>query len=112
LTAVVDDFAGLIALEGRLAGLSAAAMLALGMAAGLLGFSAWLFLIMAGVVMMVQHGYSWSGLLLIVALAHFGLAAAAVFAVRRLSANLLFRATRRSLNRKESGHAPARQAQA
>jgi len=109
-SALFGDWVGLVALEGRLAGLSAAGMLAFAILAGLCLFSAWLFLLGAVILLLAPLGYSWPGLLAAAAALNVLLAAALIFAIRKLSANLLFPATQQSLrrpNKEDTGSAAA-----
>jgi hypothetical protein len=98
LSRIVHDWIELIALESRLAGLSVAAMLALGVLSGLMFASAWL--LVAGSAVSWLHassGYSWSSLLLAAAVVNLLLGVVLALSIGRLSRHLLFPAMRRSL---------------
>lgn len=93
----VDDFLALAALEARLAGLSIAAMLGLGLAVGLLFITAWLLLVAGGTLWLVGLGMGWGPALLVTALANVLMGIVLVVLIVNLSRNVLFKATRRQL---------------
>lgn len=93
----MDDFLALAALEARLAGLSIAAMLGLGLAVGLLFVTAWLLLVAGGTLWLVDLGVGWGPALLVTALANVLMGIVLVVLIVNLSRNVLFKATRRQL---------------
>ena len=97
LSRVVHDWIELIALESRLAGLSLAAMLALGMLSGLMFASAWLLMAGSAVSWLHASGYSWFSLLLAAAMVNLLLGVVLALSIGHLSRHLLFPAMRRSL---------------
>ena len=97
LRSISDDLFTLVTLEARLAGLSIAMILGLGLAAGLLFLTAWL-LLMAGLALWLVHvGLGWGGALLCIALINAMTGAGLVVLIIKLSRNLLFEATRRQV---------------
>ncbi|MFZ5594794.1 MAG: hypothetical protein ACOY4D_11175 [Pseudomonadota bacterium] len=94
---IASDILGLLALEARLAGLSIAAMLGLGVAAALLFIVAWLLLVAGIAFSLVDLGLGWGAALLITALLNVILGAILVRLIFVFSRNLLFRATRRQI---------------
>ena len=95
--AIFDGLAALAALEARLAGLSAAAILGLGLAVGLLFITAWLLLMAGFVLWLVSLGVGWGLALLCIALINVLAGAGLVVFIIKLSRNLLFQATRRQM---------------
>ncbi len=94
---IFDDLSTLVALETRLAVLSAAMIVGLGLAVGLLFVTAWL-LLMAGLAWwLVQSGLGWGAALLCIALINALAGAGLVVPIIKLSRNLLFEATRRQI---------------
>ncbi len=97
IRSIFDDLSTLIALEARLAVLSAAMIVGLGLAVGLLFVTAWL-LLMAGLAWwLVQWGLGWGAALLCIALINALTGAGLVVSIIKLSRNLLFEATRRQM---------------
>lgn len=94
---IASDILGLLALEARLAGLSIAAMLGLGVAAALLFIVAWLLLVAGIAFSLVDLGLGWGAALLITALLNVILGAILVRLIFVFSRNLLFKATRRQI---------------
>ena len=94
---IIGDILGLLALEARLAGLSIAAMLGLGVAAGLLFITAWLLFVAGIAYSLVDLGLGWGGALLITALLNIVLGVFLVRLIFLFSRNLLFKATRRQI---------------
>ena len=95
--AIIGDWAGLFALESRLAGLSASRMLAFAIIAGLALFTAWLLLLGSVLALLLTLGYSLPILLAVAAGLNLLAAILLVLAIRNLSGNLLFTETRKSL---------------
>ncbi len=98
LAGVLGAALHLAALETRLAGLSLAAMLALAVAGALLLATAWLLTVAAVAVFLVRLGLAWELALLLAAGLNVALALPMITAIRRLSRNLLFSATRGQLH--------------
>lgn len=96
-TDFINSSVALVALEGRLAVLSLIVMLATGIFAAMLLVSVWLFLLAAIAFSLVHSGWPWEGVLVGMAAANILLAGICVLLIRRLSRNLLFTATRRTL---------------
>ncbi len=94
---IVGDILGLLALEARLAGLSIAAMLGLGVAAALLFITAWLLFVAGIAFSLVDLGLGWGLALLITALLNIVLGVILVRLIFVFSRNLLFKATRRQM---------------
>ncbi len=102
LAVFLKEWLRLLALEGRLAIISAIVMLAAGMLAAVLVVSVWLILLAALAVALIEAGLPWTGVLLCIAAANAILALFCWFLIRRLSRNLLFTATFKSLWPKDS----------
>ncbi|MBI2778670.1 MAG: hypothetical protein HYX62_02615 [Gammaproteobacteria bacterium] len=94
---IVGDILGLVALEARLAGLSIAAMLGLGVAAALLFITAWLLFVAGIAFSLVDLGLGWGLALLITALLNIALGVILIRLIFVFSRNLLFKATRRQI---------------
>ncbi len=107
--AIFDGLAALAALEARLAGVSAAAILGLGLAAGLLFITAWLLLMAGFALWLVYLGLGWGLSLLCIALINVLTGGGLVVLIIKLSRNLLFQATRRQMTAiiREKEHANA-----
>lgn len=93
-------FAGLFrlfALEVRRAGLTLVWMVALGAIAAMLVVAAWLSLLGAAAFWAVSLGATWTGVLLVMALANLLVAATSVLVCMAMSRDLLFPSTRRQL---------------
>ncbi len=100
LRQALDRAIELVALEARLAAISLAGIMGLGIFIGITLVSSWLLLAAAGAVWLVeQTGLGWALALLLVALLNLVLTALAWFGIRSLSRNLQFRFTRRQLTR-------------
>lgn len=95
--AIFEGLTALAALEARLAGLSAAAILGLGVAAGVLFAAAWLLLMAGLAVWLVDLGAGWGLALLCIALINALTGGGLVMLIIKLSRNLLFQATRRQM---------------
>lgn len=94
LHGVVHDYLCLAALETRQAGESLVGIIAMGLLTACLLLSAWLALVSAMVILLVQHSLlSASTALILVFIVHCLLAMILVAAIRRRSRNLLFPAT-------------------
>ncbi len=87
----------LLMLEGRLAVVSLIVMAAAAIAAAVLAVSAWLTGLAALAVWLTGAGLSWELVLLSIAVANAALGVVCGVLIQRLSRNLLFPATRRSL---------------
>lgn len=96
LKAVARNSIRLVTLEGRLAGLSLAIMVGLGVAVALLLVSAWFLLVAAFAFWLASH-LGWAGALALVAVLNLAASVPLVLLIIRYSRNLLFRATRRQL---------------
>ena len=94
---IASDFLALATLELRLAGLSFAFMVALGVGAALLLVTAWLLLMGAIACWIVIPGSGWGVTLLVMALCNAGGIALLVWLIRARSRDLLFARTRRQL---------------
>jgi hypothetical protein len=98
-TDYINSAAALIVLEGRLAAVTLIVMLAAGLITAVLLVSGWLLVLAAIAFSLVQAGWPWHGVLIGMALANIVVAGVCTFVVLRLSRNLLFTATRRTLLR-------------
>jgi hypothetical protein len=111
LGAFIKESLTLLALEGRLAIVSAIVMVAAGVFAAVLLVSAWLLLLAALAVALVSYGWPWTGVLVCLAAANAIVALVCWFLIRHLSRNLLFTATLRNLrfkNTQSPDHAQTR----
>ena len=99
----IDQTFRLVAQEARLAAVSLAGIIVLGVFVGVAVVAAWLLVAGAGVVWTVQAGLGWVPALLFCAIFNIGLAVVAWFGIRWLSRNLLFRASRRCVTGEEGG---------
>ena len=95
--AIFDGLVALAVLEARLVGLSAAAILGLGLAAGVLFITAWLLLMAGFALWLVYLGAGWGLALLCIALINALTGGGLVVLIIKLSRNLLFQATRRQM---------------
>jgi uncharacterized membrane protein YqjE len=93
---LADDALELLALEGRAAALTMAMLVFVCVAGACFALFAWLGLSGIGVVLLVDHGYSWAFSLAVLAAVNAALAAGAGLMVRRLTRSILFRGTRES----------------
>lgn len=93
----LGDLLALIALEARLAGLSLAIIVGLGVAAALLLCSVWFLILAAAVASLIAAGWAWGAALLLIAVCNLAMGAVAVISIGRYSRNLLFAKTRRQL---------------
>lgn len=98
LADTLSDGLRLLALEGRLAGLSLATMLGLALLAALLIASAWLALLAALLIGLNHWGLPWWVGLLLVAALNLLLGGLLIRRIIRLSRNLLFSASRRQFD--------------
>jgi hypothetical protein len=87
----------MIALEGRLAGLSLAYMLLLAVLSAVLMVSAWLLFNAAVAIWLAGIGWSILGAVLLLAVANLAVLAGAMLVLRRFSNNLLFTGSRTQL---------------
>ena len=102
--ALGERFLTLVALEGKLAGVTLAWMVGLALAAAVLAITGWLALLAGVVLALVQNdivGWGWA--LSIAALLSFAAAGGLVFMVIQRSRYLLFPVTRRQLRRIRGG---------
>lgn len=97
IAAFVGEVLTLLALEGRLAVISLIVMLAAGVCAAVMLISVWLLLMGTIAAALVADGWPWVGILPLLALANLVFALICGLVIRRLSGNLLFSASRRSL---------------
>lgn len=98
LRSALDQALEVVALEARLAVLSLAGIVALGVFVGVSLVATWLLLAAAGAVWLVGHtSLGWVSALLLVVLLTLGLTVLAWLAIQFLSRNLEFRLTRRPL---------------
>lgn len=98
--ALLDRAGGLvrmIALEGRLAGLSLAYMLLLAMLSAVLVVSAWLLFNAAFAIWLASNGWPIVGVVLLLGVANLVAAAGAAMSLRKISNNLLFTGSRTQL---------------
>lgn len=98
--ALLDRCGGLvriIALEGRLAGLSLAYMLLLAVLGAVLIVSAWLLFNAAIAIWLAGNGWSILGVVILLGIINLGAAGAALLVLRRFSNNLLFTGSRTQL---------------
>jgi hypothetical protein len=99
ITAVFSKSLRLLALESRLAALSLSTMLCLAVVVALLFVSAWLALLAAIAVWLVQTTtIGWGLALFGITLVNIALMFPVMYLIRRLSRNLLFNASRRQLS--------------
>jgi len=101
LAELLPHYLELVALEGRLAALSVARMLAYGIGAALLVVTSWLVFMAALAVWLYHHGMTVESVLLGVSLLNGVLGVVAWQLAKRLSGNLLFSATRRQCSRSQ-----------
>src|SRR5450759_2498351 len=102
--ALGERFLTLVALEGKLAGVTLAWMVGLALAAAVLAITGWLALLAGVVLALVQNdivGWGWA--LSIAALLSFAGAGGLVLMLIQRSRHLLFQATRRQLRRIRCG---------
>jgi uncharacterized membrane protein YqjE len=102
--ALGERFLTLVALEGKLAGVTLAWMVGLALAAAVLAITGWLALLAGVVLALVQNdivGWGWA--LSIAALLSFAGAGGLVLMLIQRSRHLLFQATRRQLRRIRGG---------
>jgi membrane protein implicated in regulation of membrane protease activity len=98
ISAVFSKSLRLLALESRLAALSLSTMFCLAVIVALLFTSAWLALLAAAAVWLVQMtSIGWGLALALAALFNVALIFPVMLLIRRLSRNLLFNASRRQL---------------
>jgi hypothetical protein len=98
IAAIFTKSLRLLALESRLAALSLSTMLCLAVVVALLFTSAWLALLAAIAVWLVQAtSIGWGLALFGITLVNIALCFPVMFLIRRLSRNLLFDASRRQL---------------
>ncbi len=102
---VATGMVDLVVLEGRRAGIALAWMLALGVAAAILGVTAWLGLMAVAALALMAAGLAPIWAMLLVVVLNLGVAAGAVFVCIKKSKDLLFTASRRQLAR---GSVPAK----
>lgn len=102
LLTFISDALTLLVLEGRLAIISLIVMLAVGVFAAVLLVSVWLFLLATIAVGLVAVGWPWAVVLLFMAGINLVLVLICALVIRRLSGNVLFSATRRSLRTENS----------
>ena len=102
---VATGMVDLVVLEGRRAGLALAWMLGLGVAAAILGVTAWLGLMAVAALALMAAGLSPIWAVLLVVLLNLAVAGGAVFVCVKKSKDLLFTASRRQLSR---GSVPAK----
>lgn len=95
--AIFDGLIALAALEARLAGLSAVAILGLAVAVGVLFVTAWLSLMAALAMWLVYLGAGWGAALLCIVIINALTGGGLVVFIIKLSRNLLFQATRRQM---------------
>lgn len=96
---LVQDHVQVAALETRQAGESLVRIIAMGLIATFLVFTAWLALVGVAVLLLVQHtAVSASIALLLVVLVHGAVTLALVFAIRKQSRHLLFPTVVKNLN--------------
>jgi hypothetical protein len=98
--ALLDRCGGLvriIALEGRLAGLSLAYMLLLAVLGAVLTVSAWLLFNAAFAIWLAGNGWSLLGTVLLLGVINLAAAGGALLVLRRFSNNLLFTGSRTQL---------------
>lgn len=98
LADTLSDGLRLLALEGRLAGLSLSAMLGLALLAALLIASAWLALLATLLIGLNHWGVPWWIGLLLAAVINLLLGGLLIQRIIRLSRNLLFTASRRQVD--------------
>lgn len=96
IKAIARNSIRLVTLEGRLAGLSLALMVGLGVAVALLLLTAWFLLVAALTVWLASH-LGWAGAMALVAVLNLAASVPLVLLIIRYSRNLLFSATRRQL---------------
>jgi uncharacterized membrane protein YqjE len=97
LRELAHDQLRLAALETQQAGVSLAMMLGLGVIVAVLIVTAWLTLVAAGVLWMIDSDIAWPLSLLAAIIVNLVAATGLVLVIRRISRNLLFSATRRRL---------------
>ena len=102
---VATGMVDLVVLEGRRAGLALAWMLGLGVAAAILGVTAWLGLMAVAALALMAAGLSPIWAVLLVVVLNLAAAGGAVFVCLKKSKDLLFTASRRQLAR---GSVPAK----
>ncbi len=103
LRSALDQALELVALEARLAALSLAGIVALGVFVGASLVATWLLLAAAAAFWLVGHtAFGWVSALLLVVLLTLGLIVLACLAIQFLSINLEFRLTRRRLTSEAS----------
>ena len=102
---VATGMVDLVVLEGRRAGLALAWMLGLGVAAAILGVTAWLGLMAVAALALMAAGLSPIWAVLLVVVLNLAAAGGAVFVCLKKSKDLLFSASRRQLAR---GSVPAK----
>ena len=97
ISELLSDGLRLATLEARLAVLSLAAILALAIGGAVLLVTAWLLLVAAGSMWLMQHGFSWELTLFGGALINGVLGVIMLAMIARFGRNLFFNATRRQL---------------
>lgn len=99
LRSLVQDHVQVAALETRQAGESLVRIIAMGLIATFLVFTAWLALVGAAVLLLIQHTVVAPSIaLLLVALVHAAVTLGLVFAIRGQSRHLLFPTVVKNLN--------------
>lgn len=98
LSAIAGDAARLIAVDARLCGRTALAMIGLTVIAALLLVGGWLFIGAAAVLLLTEiEGFSPAGAVMTVGAAHIALAALAGWRLRYIARDLTFRQSRATL---------------
>lgn len=98
----ISNFFEIVALETRLAGRTAALMVAVAVAATLLFVTAWGLLIAAAVGALMRLDFALDAALLLMATVSVAVAVVLALVVRAMSRHLTFRATRRALQRESN----------
>lgn len=104
LRQAVGRYFGIAVLETRLAALSFALILIIGVASGLLFATAWIAAFAALAVWIHQLGLTWPLALLVVAAVNLLLGIGGCYAIYRMSNNLLFRTIREFILATEKPH--------
>ena len=94
---VISDFLDLATLEARRAGITLMWMVACGSIAAILAVTAWLSVVGAVAMWAVSYGFSWTAVLIAIALVNLVAAALVLWLCMRMSHDLLFSATRRQI---------------
>lgn len=101
---IASDFLELAALELRLAGISLAVMVVMGLGAALLLVTAWLLIVAAIACWIMVPETAWAGTLAVIAVVNIAAAAVLVVFMKKRSRDLTFARTRRQI---APEHAPA-----